>query len=114
MNKFEVKVVLVSAILGLFLGAISVLFCLNKNKTILNELQMDYHELVETAKDDQNGYFYTDKDKYIIEIFPIGYTDFDLSSEVSGIPENVRLSKISWYNKTRTKISHYYYNEIVY
>lgn len=114
MDKFQIKTILVSVILGLCLGIICTVICLNKNKPVLDEFQADYHELVNDSKENQNGYFCKETQNYLIEIFPIGEADYDLTSEVSGIPENTRLAKISWYNKARTKVEHYYYNEIVY
>lgn len=114
MDKFTFKTILVSIIIGCILGITCVIVYANHDRPVLTEFQSDYLDLIASAKEDQNGYFYTDKEKYLIEVFPIGETDYDLASEVTKIPDTTRLVKVSWYNKARTKIEHYYYNEVNY
>lgn len=114
MDKFTFKTILVSIILGCILGIVCVIVYANHDQPVLKEFQSDYSSLIDSAKEDQNGYFYADKEKYLIEVFPIGKTDYALASEVSEIPDTTRLVKVSWYNKARTRIEHYYYNEVNY
>lgn len=114
MDKFTFKTILVSIILGCILGIVCAIVYVNRDKPVLTEFQSDYQELVASAKENQDGYFCTEKPEYLIEIFPIGEADYDLVSEVAKIPDTTRLVKVSWYNKARTKVEHYYYNELSY